>query len=171
MKTLVRGTTTSTVLFSDCGLFRYRFSREWDATLPSVVFCMLNPSIANLEKNDHTVGRCQKRAQLLGYGRLEVVNLFALVSTDPKALYTATDPVGKDNNRHIQEAVGSSNFLICAWGSHGSLNGRDQEVLQLLSDSRAKIHALKLNQDGSPCHPLYLGYDVRPLEFGMKQAG
>jgi hypothetical protein len=48
---------------------------------------MLNPSVAGETDDDATVTRCIARAAKGGYGALEVVNLFALVSTDPQALY------------------------------------------------------------------------------------
>src|ERR1051326_5628436 len=95
-------------LFSPCGLFRYRLWRHWTPGMPPLVFVMLNPSTADAEKNDPTVERCERRAKAGGFGGGEVVNLFALRSTDPKALYSAADPIGPENDKVIATAAGRS---------------------------------------------------------------
>ena len=116
--------------FSPCGLYRYSLWRTW-SDAPPLVFCMLNPSTAGAELNDPTVSRCCERSRLLGYGGTIVVNMFALISTDPRALYSALDPVGPRNDAAILDAA-SKGDIICAWGNHGSLHGRDRQVLRLL---------------------------------------
>ena len=40
-----------------------------------------------------------------GYGRMDVCNIFALRSTDPKELYKDEDPVGSENDFHIRIAA------------------------------------------------------------------
>ena len=94
---------TSGATFSDDGVYRYRLWREWDADLPSCLFIMLNPSTADATQDDPTIRRCIDYARRWGFGRLEVGNLFALRSTDPKALYAADDPVGPDNDDALME--------------------------------------------------------------------
>ena len=73
--------------FSACNRYRYRLWRIWDESRKPLVMVMLNPSMANADQNDPTVERCQRRALKMGFGGLRVVNIFALVSTDPAALY------------------------------------------------------------------------------------
>lgn len=154
---------TSDALFSKDNVYRYFLSRIWDLEKPTVVFCMLNPSTADNIKNDPTVERCQRRAKLLGYGSLVVINLFALKSTDPGLLFKTDDPVGPENDTNILKAIGTSDMIICAWGQHGSLKKRDEEVLNLIKQAGKIPYALKLNKDGSPAHPLYLPYSLNPV--------
>jgi hypothetical protein len=123
---------------------------------------MLNPSTADEIDNDPTVARCERRAMDLGYGGLEVVNLFALRSTDPEPLYTHPDPVGPENDKAILDAVTGAGLVVCAWGKHGKLLQRAAHVLRLLRNAGVTVHCLKLNQDRTPTHPLYVGYDIQP---------
>lgn len=149
--------------FSDCGNYRYTLTRCWDAALPNVFFCMLNPSTADESANDPTIERCQRRAQQLGYGSMVIINIFALRSTDPARLYEVKDPVGPYNDGYIFDALKySTDHVICGWGAHGSFKDRGSEVLQLFKLLGKRPYALHTNQDGSPTHPLYIGYDVKP---------
>lgn len=151
---------TTGARFSVCGKYRYLLWRDWDVTKPALTFVMLNPSTADEVKNDPTVERCQRRAIAGGYGRLQVANIFALRSTDPGALYADKDPIGPDNDDAIRNAVKAHGTVICAWGRHGNLYGRGSKVLELLRDAFVMPHYLVLNKDGTPKHPLYVGYNV-----------
>lgn len=150
-------------VFSACGKYRYRLWRRWDDRLPPLAFLMLNPSIAGEVQNDPTVTRCIKRAQLGGFGSLEVVNLFALVSTDPQALYNPdVDPVGPENDAAIAQVAQTAGKLVCAWSNHGRHLGREGHVMNLLNRIGVTPHVLMLNKDGTPRHPLYVSYKVNP---------
>lgn len=156
----------SGALFSPCKRYRYRLWREWDASKPTIAFCMLNPSTADQFKNDPTIERCQRRAVMLGYGRLEIVNIFALRSTDPRALYDAADPVGPENDAALVAALRASNIMICGWGKHGALHGRGRVALSVLRDiDPDQVRVLVVNKDGSPKHPLYIPYETQPKEW------
>ena len=164
MALITKGNETAGAIFSDCERYRYRLWRVWDASKPRLCFVMLNPSRATHEVLDPTVSRCKKRAETLGYGGLEVVNIFALRSTDPKALYGIDDPAGQANVGSIYDAVHNCGSAICAWGTHGSLRNTGEitrAALQAIFPE--KIHYLKLNADGSPSHPLYLPYGLKPV--------
>ena len=103
---------------------------------------------------------------MLGYGRLEIVNLFALRSTDPKALYIATDPVGPNNFEWIVRTVKSCALLICGWGKHGAHCGMGENIKTRMKQFYPdKLRVLVVNKDGSPKHPLYIGYEVLPREW------
>lgn len=147
--------------FSECRRYRYRLWRTWGEAAPAV-FVMLNPSTADETDNDPTVERCERRARSMGFGGLRVANIFALRSTDPAALYQNPDPVGPGNDESIIESVAGSGIVICAWGGHGNLNNRGASVLALLRRAGVTPHYLTLNRDGTPKHPLYVGYDVKP---------
>lgn len=151
----------SGAVFSPCRRYRYRLWRTWGEAAPAV-FVMLNPSTADEIENDPTVERCERRARAMGFGGLRVANIYALRSTDPTALYTSDDPVGPENDAAILESVAGAGLVVCAWGAHGNLHQRGENVLQLLRATGVTPHYLKLNNDGTPKHPLYVGYDVKP---------
>lgn len=150
--------------FSVCGAYRYRLWRIWGEGEPARRLCMimLNPSTADEFKNDPTVERCCRRARMWGYDRLDVVNIFALRSTDPKGLYLCDDPVGEDNDAAILEAARSADLAVAAWGNHGRLGDRGQHVMDLLKGAGIALHAFKLSQVGEPVHPLYQPYSALP---------
>jgi hypothetical protein len=147
--------------FSPCRTWRYRLWRTWGRR-PSLAFVMLNPSVADEVENDPTVERCQRRAVAGGYGGVTVVNLFALRSTDPKALYRHADPVGPGNDAEILDVARQAGRVVCAWGAHGKLRGRGARVLALLREAGVEPHALRIGKDGQPGHPLYLPYALEP---------
>lgn len=131
---------------------------------------MLNPSTADENVNDPTVERCRRRAEMMGYGGLVVINIFAYRSTDPRELKKKNiDPVGMQNNMQIVEAGKRCKMVICGWGKHGSLHGRGKEVLEMMKFWGIKTRALRLNKDGSPAHPLYIGYDVKPFAMNISK--
>ena len=66
--------------------------------------------------------------------------------------------VGPENDRHIAEACNASRIIVCAWGNHGVLFSRSNEVLELIrAQQGAQPMALKINsKNRQPAHPLYL---------------
>lgn len=150
-------------IISDCGTYRYLLQRFWDQRLEALNFVMLNPSTADASLDDPTIRRCLGFARTLGFGQLEVTNLFALRSTDPAALRGHADPVGPDNDECIVSSAKVCHMTICAWGNHGGYLGRAQHVLALLHAAGVTPRALRLGKDGSPAHPLYLPADLRPI--------
>lgn len=148
----------SGAIFSACKNYRYTLWRKWGEGR-TVAFCLLNPSTADARRNDPTVTRCIARAKAMGYAGIEVVNIFAWKSTDPKQLQFIRDPVGKMNDKFLLAAMENNDKLICGWGTHGWLNNRQKEVLKLFKN--CDKYVLAFNQNHTPKHPLYVGYNVR----------
>jgi hypothetical protein len=124
---------------------------------------MLNPSTASALVLDPTVRRCVRLAQAWGLGAVEVVNLFALRSTDPRGLRGPDEPVGPGNDDAVVAAAAAADLVVAAWGVHGSLAGRDERVRALLDDR--PLHHLGLTRDGHPRHPLYLPRTARTVPW------
>jgi hypothetical protein len=101
-------------------------------------------------------------------GGIDVVNLFALRSTDPGALYTTPSPVsasgyGVANEGWVFSMAGRGGYVICAWGNHGAFQGAGRKMLENLRGWSCKPLALKLTKAGHPCHPLRISYDTVPF--------
>jgi hypothetical protein len=144
--------------------YRYTLRRVWAPRKAECCFVMLNPSTADENANDPTVERCQRRAIAMGFGALNVVNIFALRSTDPGLLYRVDDPVGPHNDGAIVTTAIRSQMTICGWGTHGELHGRGGRVLAMLRAHGVAPMALRINANGTPAHPLYIPYTNRPIE-------
>lgn len=147
--------------------YRYQFSSEWGNGGKTVTFVMLNPSVGNQKQVDPTLQKCIAYAKRWGYDGLNVVNLFAYISTDPAELKHQIDPVGPDNDRHVLEAIQNSEKVIAAWGQSirtDFVKTRIRETLELLSS--VDVYALELTIcEEFPKHPLYLRGDLTPRLF------
>ncbi len=151
--------------FSVDRVYRYRLWRTWEPARPPLLFILLNPSTADGNKNDPTVARCIIRAQRLGYGGLEVVNLFAYCATDPRVMKAHADPIGRDNAAAITTAVSRAGLIIAGWGAHGAHMDRGRQVALQLRRLGYPLYHLGLTKTGQPTHPLYVSYDVQPQQF------
>ncbi len=149
------------------GTYRYRLSRTWAAG-PTAAFVLLNPSTADAESDDRTVTRCVKYAAGLGFGRLVVVNLFALRSSDPADLDAHPAPVGPENDDHIAAACAAAETVICGWGNAGAKLGRAREVAGRLD---APLHAIGTTKAGHPRHPSRTPYDTTIERFSYGDDG
>src|SRR5262249_1485763 len=145
----------------DCGAvldrsrkYRYLLWRQFARSGPTVCFIMLNPSTADHEQNDPTVSRCISFSKQWGFARMEVVNLFSYRVTDSRRLYEVKNIVGADNDKYILQSSQRANVTVVAWGNHGELDDRDQEVLDLLAVD--DLQCFGLTKSGHPRHPLYL---------------
>lgn len=151
---------------SDCGSYRYWLLREWDAGVWKLPFIMLNPSTADAGIDDPTIRRCMGFAKALNYGGICVMNLFALRATNPAELKTHPDPVGPENNAQLDLLFNRVRLgyvpVVAAWGTHGSLRGRDKQVIALAAEHGLALHCLGNTKEGHPRHPLYLKADAVP---------
>jgi hypothetical protein len=155
---------TRTAVFSDDKLYRYRLERTFDEDLLKVAFVGVNPSIADDIADDKTITKCINYAKTWGYGGIVMVNLFAFISTDPSQLKSIGNPVGTDNDKHLNEvfnSFGTIGKIVCCWGENGKLFDRDKEVLKMIDEP----YCLRINADDSPAHPLYLPIDLEPKEY------
>lgn len=154
-------------LFSPCGLYRYRLTRIWDER-PPLVFVMLNPSRADAETEDPTMRRCIGFARDLGFGGMTALNLFAYRTPHPAALKAAADPVGPDNEAHLERALSGGGTIVAAWGAHGTFGGRARHFLERARRHRTTLSCLGLTAQGHPRHPLYVKAESKlaPFEIG-----
>lgn len=149
----------SDAVFSPEGAYRYLLYRRWaPESKPLLNFLLLNPSMADANRDDPTVSRCRRRASLLGFGGLVITNLFAYKATAPADMLATTDPVGPGNDAAILAAALEASLVICAWGVHGRHRGRSARVLEMLREAGhgPKLHYLAMAAGGEPVHPLYL---------------
>lgn len=166
----------STAQLSDCGRYRYTLTRRF-APGPTVVFIGLNPSTADATQDDPTIRRCLGFARRWGYGRLVMLNLYALRATDPRGLWGDVEPRGEmingptgfDRNIYaVGEAIVDARRIVCAWGADpGPDPDRPALIMDVLSlaSAWAPTVALALTKHGQPRHPLYVRGDVEPVPY------
>ena len=151
--------TTGGADISDDCVFRYSLWRTWNQGAKSCLFVMLNPSTADANVNDATIGKCIRYTKAWGYGQLLVGNLFAFRATDKRVMMNQTDPVGPQNDATLLRLVAQADVTVAAWGADGGHMGRDRKVLSLLRPLTA-VQCLRVNANGTPSHPLHLAEDL-----------
>ncbi len=164
------GDLLSGATFSDCGLYRYKLWRYWDADRPTMVFVMMNPSTADAKLNDPTVSKCINFAKRDGFGGIDVLNVFALRATDPRKLVKADDPFGVDNWFFLREASQRYNDMpVLAWGNRSPdkrLSRYYDMAIRALSHGFAGVlYCLGTNKSGDPKHPLYLAANTKIIQY------
>ena len=162
--------SSSGATFSPCRRWRYLLWRRWDASKPVANFLMLNPSTADEVKLDPTCARARDYAERWGYGALIVTNVFAFRNTDPNRMKAVKDPIGKDNDAAIVRAAKESALVVCAWGNHGAFLDRSTEILRMMKATGIALHALRVNANGEPAHPLYLPGKLKPISYAARAA-
>jgi hypothetical protein len=152
----------ASAVFNQQRTHRYLLTRRWGSA-PAAVFVMLNPSTADAAVLDPTVRRCVSLARREGCGGVVVLNLFALRSTNPRALAGHPNPVGPHNDAFLRDHTRGAHLVVAAWGTHGQLGGRAEAVTRQLGADGVRLLCLGTTTAGYPRHPLYIRNDA-PLQ-------
>jgi hypothetical protein len=133
---------------------------------------MLNPSVGSAERMDPTLWRVADFSKREGFGGFHVVNLYARVATDPRALFALPSPdrAGPLSDpwqaQALTEAVVSGCWhsgwreqaprrsLIVAWGNHGHESPSAQWLVSLARVRGVDFVSLGQTSTGAPRHPL-----------------
>ena len=152
-------------IFSPDRQYRYILRHSWEPMFEPRIctWIGLNPSIASETRLDKTLTRIRNFCSTWGYNGFIMTNLFALVSTEPRLLYTTADPVGPDNDRYILEASQETQTVFAAWGVHGIYQNRAQIVFKLIK--RFNPLCLEETADRFPIHPLYVPAKTDPIPY------
>jgi len=167
---ICRGDDASGAVFSAMESYRYVLWRVWENCLPSMVWCMLNPSTASELEDDATIRKCKGFATRLSFGGIVVVNLFGFRARDPVDLGLmhmrggSARAAGEDNDvliSTVTDFVGNKR-LWCGWGASlpSLVRPRVEELRPLLLAH--SLLCLGTSRDGSPRHPLMLSYREEP---------
>ena len=164
-----------TAVFSDCNKYRYTLDRKLGGAGQTYAFMLLNPSTATATEDDPTIRRCIGFATRERASHLRILNLFAYRSTDPKKLRKVDDPIGPENDDHIETAAKEVDVFVIGWGSNAA-NFRDRElsVLEMLHEIRgftlqSPVLCLGQTKGGHPKHPLYLASKTTLRRFGRER--
>lgn len=165
---------TSGAVLSDDRVYRYFLERKimgHPMDYGWLGFIMLNPSTADEIKPDHTITKCKGFAERHGFGGIRVANLYAYRTRHPKILAQAhkdgIDIVGPDNERWIRHLLTNCQKVVVAWGMQGPRRERIGRLVALADELNVKLHAIGVNQDGNPRHPLMTPYATPMTEWRM----
>ena len=163
-----------TAIFNEDRTHRFLLKRDIHSWIDTIcLFIMLNPSKADEHRNDNTVSRCIKFAETWGFGKLWVLNIFSICSTDPKVLYQPGKINDPYNDEYIKASVSVADRVICAWGNHGNRHRRGDQVLVMIKNETDKTpFALGSTfpskpEDSQPKHPLARGKSWVPYDVEL----
>lgn len=152
---------SGSAIISDCGTYRYRLERGAGR---AIAFIMVNPSTADAENDDATIRKCCGFAERLFCDKIIVGNKFAYRATDVNELRNARDPIGPENDKHIEQILRDADLHIAAWGSLNkipeTLRSRWKEVIRIADRVGVRMHCIGFNLDASPRHPLMTSYNA-----------
>lgn len=99
-----------------------------------------------------------------GFGGFYMLNLFGIVSTDPKILVSHPDPIG-ENDVYLKATIDQVNTVVCCWGSFKEAykSGRAMQVMEMIPDH--KQFCLRISKQGRPWHPLYCYDNEKFINF------
>lgn len=141
------------VIYNDTRTHRYLLRKEWDKEKLSAAIIMLYPSYADTVTVDHTTMLVLSNLERLGYGSVNIVNLFS--SLNGKNCKTDID----DNNIfYITEAVKEVETVIWAVGT-GADNCKkvlEQQklILEILEEFKGKMKCIADTRGKKFYHPL-----------------
>lgn len=153
--------------FSDDRIYRYVLWRIWAPGNGHVTFIGLNPSTADENKDDPTIRRCIGFAKDLGFGGVNMLNIFAFRATNPKGLMKAKEPIGEKNNYYLNMYCDAIGLNVACWGTWGAYMNRGRDVLALLGIDC--LHCFGFTKNIQPKHPLYLKKDTELVEMSLYQ--
>ena len=110
----------------------------------------LNPSTATASDSDPTMTKLATAANMMGFGKMTLVNLFSVRSSDPSEIDRHETPLGEHPEKYIKQATDEAAAVFAAWGGKGEqYPNRIAEVIDLADRD---ICVLDFNEDGSPLH-------------------
>lgn len=149
-------------VLSPCDLFRYRLERDLGGPGPVVAILGVNPSIADATVNDQTIRKDIGFGRSLGWSRIIKGNKFAYRATDVRALRTARDPIGPENDAHLEQIMRDADLVVAAWGPLSKLDQsmrRRWTTVAVMADRVGKpLQCFGTAKDGHPLHTLTLPY-------------
>jgi hypothetical protein len=151
-------------IFNDARTHRQKLWRIWDTSKPVLICIGMNPSQADEHDNDPTVERVERRARMLGYGGIIMLNMQDVIETDSRKLdqMPSGERCTSVNVSHLLEALDMAQRkeadVLCAWGKPGQKYGPVAWFSTQANRRKVTLFCLKKNKDGSPAHPLYQPY-------------
>lgn len=145
----------SSAKFSEDERYRYLLKRVWDEEKEIGVFIALNPSKATELKSDQTMCNINNLALQWGWGGFYILNLFAFMSTDKKAMFKELEPIGDKNNEIIRQVCSKSEIIVFAWGEEKPklVKSQANKIKTIIASLNKEAYCLAKNKTSGYRHP------------------
>ena len=157
-------------LISENKQYRWSLSYKVSKSIKEIIFIGLNPSLSDAFFLDNTTKKIIKISKNNNYGKVKLINLFALISSKPEKLFNHKNPVGNLNNSFIyknlkQWSENKNCDLWLGWGNKGKFLNRNIRISKKIMQNnsiRKNIFdnplgplLIKKTIKNNPIHPLY----------------
>ena len=153
-----KSTITTEVHYSEDRHHRYLLYKEWDSSLKKATIIMLNPAIANAVTMDLTTMYIINNISRLGYGSVEIVNIFSKLNQEINSDITIKLLTDEMNDKMILASVARTDTVIFAVGKGGETNKqikiRVEQVMELIKEHSNKLYEISDERGRHGWHPL-----------------
>ena len=149
-------------LLSADKLYRWSICYKISKSIKEIIFIGLNPSLSDSVFVDNTTQKIIKISKKYNYGQVKLINLFALISSDPEKLFSHKNPVGYLNNSYIYKNLkywseNENCDLWLGWGNKGNFLDRDTKI----SKKIMKFYSIKKTNFENPLGPLFIKKTIK----------
>ena len=144
-------------LISKSKKYRWSLSFKISKSEKELIFIGLNPSLSDSYFVDNTTKKIIKISRKYRYGKLTIINLFALISKSPEKLLIHKRPIGYLNNWFINKNLkywseNENCDLWLGWGNNGIFFKRNQKIYRKIMN----FYSIKQDNFVKPLGPLFI---------------
>ena len=140
------GVMKTKAIFDEERQHRYLLTKEWDKTKPKIAVILLLAGTSGGVVQDVTTACIINCVSKLGYGSVEITNLFSRLDTQIEADMDAEEFTDEENDKYILESAERAEAVVLGWGKADANNlkvkWRANEVMILLEPYKNKIHVI-----------------------------
>lgn len=137
---------------------RYLLCKTWDESLKKATIIMLNPASANALTIDLTTMYVINNISKLGYGSVEIVNIFSKVNEEISSDIMIELLTNETNDKMILASIARTDTTIIAVGKGGETNKqvrkRVGQVMELIKEHNNKLYEIADERGRKGWHPL-----------------
>ena len=120
--TRIESTLVTKTVFSKDKTHRYILSKEWDSKANKAMVIMIQPNKSDTIILDLTTVLVINNLHNLGFGAVDIVNLFSKIDTKLSMKDGISNLIDKDTDRYIIESAKQANTMVIASGTIGENN-------------------------------------------------
>jgi len=149
-------------LISANKIYRWSLSYKISKSTKEIIFIGLNPSLSDEVFLDNTTKKIIKISKNNNYGKVKLINLFALISSKPEKLFKHKNPVGYLNNNHIYKNLkhrseDKKSDICIGWGNKGKFLNRNKKIVKKIM----QYDLIRNNNFDNPLGPLFIKKTIK----------
>lgn len=140
------GVMKTKVIFDEKKESRYLLTKEWEGGKPTIAVILLIAGIADNVIQDVTTTCVINCVSKLGYGGVEITNLFSRLDTKIETDMDIEVCTDEENDKHILESAIRAEVVVLGWGKvdtgNKKVKWRVSDVMDLLEAHKDKLYVI-----------------------------